>query len=303
MRVISKEGEVGMTMWIKQGQLDFRIAPKMQTVLGLAEALVFFLEGSGATTLSISILLGWPLMTLVALLAMVVATLFLLGHLGHPTRAIKAMKKLKFSWISRGTLFLGSCVAIGFLCLLVTICVGKTWTPARIILTILVCCLSAIVLVYPGFVLGYSVSIPFWHSGTLPFFFALNGVSTGLSLTLLYGVMKTTANVSILYNLAWVQVISTCTLLLVTFTHLDLMKRTGLGARLSVEALLKQEKLFFGMLGCLIGTAVPLVLTLLTAVSMGFGLILLAVSAICRVVGDLSLRYAFLKVGIYDAIY
>ena len=63
MRVISREDEVGISMWIKQGQLDFRIGPKIQTVWGLTEALVFFLEGAGATMLSASMLRSPDLLT------------------------------------------------------------------------------------------------------------------------------------------------------------------------------------------------------------------------------------------------
>jgi len=99
MRVISREDKIGISYVdiIKQGQLDFRIGPKIQTVWGLTEVLVFFLEGAGAAMLSASTLLGWPFMTSLGLVAMVVAILLLLGHLGHPTRAIRAITKLKVS--------------------------------------------------------------------------------------------------------------------------------------------------------------------------------------------------------------
>jgi len=303
MRVIRCRSELGLSTWIKQGQPDFRIGPKIQTVWGFSEALIFLLEGIGATVLSISMLLKWPLMTLMGLAGITIAILLLLKHLGHPTRAIKALTGLKVSWISRGTLFLGSCFVIGSLWLLVNFWAGATWTSVRTILTILVCCLSAIVLMYPGFVLAYSDSIPFWHSGTLPFFFALNGVSTGLSLVLLYGLMKSIAIVSILRKLTWLQVILLSILLIVGFAHLEVMRKTRRGARFSVEALLKQEKLLFGVFGCLIGTVVPLVLTLLARVPVGSALILLLISAICRTSGDLALRYSFLRIGIYDPIY
>ena len=304
MRVIRTEGELGLSRWIKQGHLDFRIKPKIQTSWGLGEAVIFLLEGIGATVLSISMLMRWPYMTLLGLVAMTVATVLLFRHLGHPTRTIKALSNLKVSWISKGSLLIGSWLIIGFFGLLVNICTGDAWTSVQMALTILLCCLSAIVLMYPGFVLSYSNSIPFWHSGTLPFFFALNGVSTGLSLVLLYGVMKPIAIVSILRKLTWLQVILLSILLIVAFAHLEVMRKTGRGARLSVEALFKQERLVFAIFGCLIGTVVPLVLILLTVthVLMGSTLILILISAICRTFGDLALRYSFLRIGIYDPI-
>ena len=87
--------------------------------------------------------------------------------------------------------------------------------------------------------------------------------------------------------------------------YLEVMRKTGRGARLSVEVLVKQERLIFAVFGCLIGTVVPLVLILLamTHVLVGSTLILMLISAICRSSGDLALRYSFLRVGIYDPIY
>jgi len=305
MRVIRCGSELGLSAWIKQDQPDFRTGPKIQTVWGFSEALIFLLEGIGVTVLSFSMLLKWPLMTLVGLAAITIAILLLLKHLGHPTRAIKVLTGLKGSWISRGTLFLGSCFVVGCLWLLVNFWAGAAWTSVRTILTVLACCLSAIILMYPGFVLAYSDSIPFWHSGMLPLFFALNGISTGLSLILLYGLMKSIAIVFILRKLTWLQVIVLSTLLIIAFAYLEVMRKTGRGARLSVEVLVKQERLIFAVFGCLIGTVVPLVLILLavTHVLVGSTLILMLISAICRSSGDLALRYSFLRVGIYDPIY
>ena len=87
----------------QQGRLDFSVGYRLQTIWGLREAVVFFLEGLG-----VALVAGFALLDLIpgmiaGILLMVAAVLLLLSHLGHPLRAWMALRNLSLIHISEPT--------------------------------------------------------------------------------------------------------------------------------------------------------------------------------------------------------
>ena len=71
----------------QQGRLDFSVGYRLQTIWGLREAVVFFLEGLGVALFAGFLLLDFMPGMIAGILLMVAAVLLLLSHLGQPLRA------------------------------------------------------------------------------------------------------------------------------------------------------------------------------------------------------------------------
>ncbi len=164
-----------MTSYLRQGTLRFVPGYKLQTLWGRSEATVFALECAGAPLVALAIHSGAGLAALATGLAMVsVAIVLLLLHLGHPLRAWRAILNVRHSWISRGTVALGSVVVLGTFYLALSASAGATGSLAST-LGILLACLGLFVGAYPGLVLSSSPAIAFWNSGLLPVLSLLQG--------------------------------------------------------------------------------------------------------------------------------
>lgn len=287
-----------MASYLRQGTLKFVPGYKVQTLWGRSEAAVFALECAGAPLVALAVYSGAGLPAVLTGLLMVgVAVVLLLLHLGHPRRALRAMLNLRHSWISRGTVALGAVVLLGGLHVLLALGGATTGALAGTV-AVLLACLGAFVAAYPGLVLSSSPAIAFWNSGLLPVLSLLQGASTAMLMVLAFAGARVTA---VAGAGAWIAVWLLVALALALALYVASMLRRGAAAAESARYLLQGHPLQFGLVACGLGIAVPLVLALWAAAG-GPLAALCVLAAAARFAGDLALRHAFLKVGLYNPV-
>ena len=249
----------------QQGRLDFSVAPRLQTIWGFREAVVFFLEGLGVSIFVAFMLLNNVSGMLVGIILVIAAVLLLLSHLGHPFRAWMAIRNVRRSWVSRGTAvisgFIGLGVAyIGF-ALIVGFAISGWWDASiRSVLALA----AFFILLYPGFAMATSAAIPFWSSRLLPVLSMLNGIASGGLVVLAYLVGTEQARLTIGWvDLVWVQQSVLCLLAVITLVYMVTMSNAGAAAGLSAAYLITQEPMLFWVLAIGAGLALPIAIVTL----------------------------------------
>lgn len=290
-----------MAEYLKQGTLKFVPGYKLQTRWGFTEACVFTLECAGAPLLAMAVLWGAPRLAFALGLGMVVlAIVLLLSHLGHPMRAWRAILNVRTSWISRGTLALGAFVLCGLLYLYFA------WSGAaaeqsgalKSVLEWAIIALALFIGLYPGLVLSASPAISFWSSGLLPVLSLLQGSTTAMLMLLAFRAAEgAIVDTAILWAALWLLSALAVSLAL----YIAAMLRRGAGGAESARYLLRGHPGQFVGVACIVGILLPLLMVALVAASVG-GTQALALAAIGRLAGDLALRHAFLKVGMFDPV-
>ena len=135
--------------------------------------ILFDLLFSGYSTIAqIGVLLGVPIA--------LVGTLFLLTDLGRPDKAVRAILRPSTSWISRGTLILGSFLILGILHIAFFV-----WPFASLIdgmnlqrvLEAITGFLALLAVIYTGLALATFRPLSFWCNPLLPALFLISGIS------------------------------------------------------------------------------------------------------------------------------
>jgi formate-dependent nitrite reductase membrane component NrfD len=286
--------------YLRQGTLNFSVGYKLQTRWGPNVGLIFSLECAGAALFAAATLAGEQTTGMVVgVLLVATAVALLLAHLGHPARAWMAVRNVRTSWISRGTLVLGGFVGLGAIYLLLRHGAGlaQTGSVAQAMRWLLLAA-GAFILIYPGLILSASPAIPFWNSGLLPLLSAGNGATSGLALLIaianLEGVADRIPSIVCVVQL-WLLVI----LAVIVFIYIAVMLRRGAAAAESATHLLRDQVALFALGACIVGLAVPM---LLAPWSLSGGSGVAAAAAVCRLAGDLAIRRAILKVGMFNPV-
>jgi formate-dependent nitrite reductase membrane component NrfD len=293
---------------IKQGDLDFSAVPRLQTIWGVREAGVFFLEGLSVTLFMAFAFLNVVPGMLLSIALLIAAVLLLLSHLGHPMRAWLAIRNFRRSWVSRGTVVIGAFIGLA------TVYVGmpavlhiEMGESTMLAISLSLAVAGIFILLYPGFVMSASPAIPFWSSGLMPLLSLINGLASGGMVVLLFYVtaiqqVDTTVG---LIDLVTLQQSVLIVLAMTTFTHFTYMvsmSNAGAAASLSVTYLMTHERLLFWVLAIGGGLLLPIAAIALTLTFDAAPVGLLWVAVATRLVGDIAGRYAFLKGGIYEAV-
>jgi formate-dependent nitrite reductase membrane component NrfD len=289
----------------KQGDLDFTAAPRRQTIWGVREAGVFFLEG-----LSVTLFLAFAFLNVVpgmvlSIALLIAAVLLLLSHLGHPMRAWLAIRNFRRSWVSRGTVVIGAFIGLG------TVYVGmpavlhiEMGESMMLVIGLSLTVAAIFILLYPGFVMSASPAIPFWSSGLMPLLSLINGLASGGMVVLLFyvtAILQVDTTVGLI-DLVVLQQSVLIVLAVTTFTYMATMSNAGAAASLSVTYLMKHEPLLFWVLAIGGGLLLPIAAIALTLTFDAAPVGLLWVAVATRLVGDVAGRYMFLKGGIYEAV-
>ena len=134
----------------------------------------------------------------------------------------------------------------------------------------------------------------------LPVLSLLQGTSTAvLMLLALGGALQGMTTSSAVWAALWLLV----TLALVLALYLVSMLRRGAAAAESARYLMRGHTAQFIGLACTVGIGLPLILMLWAAMSGSAHLAALCgLAAVTRLAGDVALRHAFLKVGMYDPV-
>lgn len=209
------------------------------------------------------------------------------AYLGRPERFWRALARPKTSWISRGL--------IGVAVFLIS---GTLYTALKIPpLGWLAVAAAVFVMLYTGYLMAFSPSIPFWNSALLPMLFLVYSAESGTALTIPLYAMFTGAEVQIL------EAIEISLLLFVSgiiVSYLYGAYHSSLSAREAVRLLVrgKLALLFFGSV-ILFGLAAPFALTVLSYTRRMIPIEMMWLAAFLGIQGALSCRWAILRAGVY----
>ncbi len=120
-------------------------------------------------------------------LALTLGAVALLVDLGRPDRFIRAGSQVARSWISRGAIFTSIFLLFGVLRIAAQVAPGLPWAPGGGLgqAVGLLATLGALgVMLYTGFLLSQSPSIPFWNTTMLPLLFASFAFTCGVGVVL-----------------------------------------------------------------------------------------------------------------------
>ncbi len=282
---------------IRQGKVDFSVGYKVQTTWGFQEALTFSLEGAGATVFFIAFVFGQLQGALLGLVILMASGALLLAHLGNPKNMVYVMANFRHSWMSRGAVIIPLFIVLGLIAIAVLwIDSALIGSDANAVLTGVFLLLAGFVLLKSGLVMRTFPAIAFWNSNQLPILFALNGLASGAALYVLFPGRVPA-------EFLWVLPAVMGLLLVAVMIYMMTITKTGRSAEVSANLMAKQEFVSFYIVGIFAGIVLPLIIgvhmALWPMVTTPQFVFLLAAA---RIVGDIAMRNAILKVGVYDKL-
>ncbi len=294
------------------------VEPKPQTVWGVPHASWFFAMGVGGALyinrlvfgIELGRFYGMIVADLVSMVVIGVGGLILIADLGKSLRVLRALMNPATSWISIGAI----CDFI-FLALagLWAIC-DFEWSGVRpfadlpwagnstlgIAFQVVAAVAAFIVIVYPGLVLAYSPSIPFWNTTLIPLQFLAFAFASAFGLVPIFAVINPVSP-EFLADCANLELIVLASALLLFVAHILQGAYSHMAARISVKRLIKADLSLPFIWGTLIGGILaPLLLVLGGGASeTEFQLALLVSAGVLTLFGNWFSKYAIIKAGMY----
>jgi formate-dependent nitrite reductase membrane component NrfD len=236
----------------------------------------------------------------IALLFAMGMGLFDMAHLSKPARVWRIAVRAGSSWISRGFIFVILFIGAAGIQLLIHILTGAGAaepTAAEMFFRVVAGILAFGVAVYSGFVVGFVNGIKFWNSALMPILVVIGGLAGGSTVLLA---------VSSFVSAGVFDAIRTFTLYILAayiisiFVLLWVSNYSSPVAKYSAKLLLGGNLAgLFWILIILVGVVVPFALTL---VSTSGSQVLIVISAVCALLGNMGLRYSILKAGRYSPL-
>ncbi len=256
-------------------------------------------EGVGAATYLIAFLAGSRAGGVAGLALVLIGAAALFAHLGHPLRSWRVVTEAGRAWMSRGALFTAGLLLLGTSALLV-----RGERVELLILQALALSCTFVVILYTGILFSSIHAVPFWNTPLLPILFLLHSLA---SASLLVTAVLSIADGGIAAHPRECGAVLALlgSSLALTWMFAAPAPRSE-AAQESVRLLTAGPlKRFFQGGALLAGLALPLMLVLLAYLLRSSGALsgLLLVSAVLlRLAGDVSLRYALLRAGVYTPV-
>ena len=287
---------------------QFTIGFKPQRLWTSLAAIDFFLGGTGAGVFLVSMYLGLGAGGVAGLVGVALGALALLADLGRPERFWRAGSQVIMSWISRGVVLTLVFLVFGVLYVLPDWLAALPWSRGSGLgqgIGLIAALAAGGVMMYTGFLLSHSPSIPFWNTTLLPLLFVSSALTSGLGAVyiLLPFVGDRAAGAARAEVLGIVFLAANLVVLAVYVLN---MHFSTVGARESVRMLVRGS-LASAFLGgvVVVGLVIPLVVTLVAYLGgRGFGTLpeVLAVEGILMLIGGYVFRHCVLKAGVYPPI-
>jgi len=297
------------------------LEPKTQRVWGAPHATWFTLMGVGGGLFILARALdrdadlghwlGIPLVDWISFVAIAVGGLILIGDLGRPWRAWRAFVNVRRSVISWGAWADLIFLTAGALLVLPDLRIGSArpfeslpWdsnaTSASGRTLEIVAMIAALgVMIYAGIVLARPRAIPYWHSPSIPLQFLLSSAATAMAVLL---VMEFANDVAIEASELWITAAFLVALLALVVGHL-LTRSDTPGKKESRDRLLRgQYRLPFLGGVVILGTVVPLALTVVALAVTDARDALAVVLLVLLLPAGFALRLLTLRVGIFPPL-
>ena len=284
---------------------DFVIGFRIQEEWSWLIATAFFLGEIGAGLFFVSFFLDYKFGALIGLLIVSFGkNIAHLLYLGHPLRAWRAVLKPGSSWISRGLISVIVFMISGFLYIAPSFNLIPINQASGLYAIIkFIALISAfIVIIYDGFVMAYSPSIPLWNTALLPMLCLTYSLLGGTTLSILF-IRLGWGNISAI-NIEAVELMELLliiiNLIMILIYVMTMYYSTGT-AKFSVRLLIK-ERYSFPFLGGVIFTGLILTLLILLIYTSKPIIYLLVAAAFTELIGDFLIRFLLLKAGTYSPV-
>ncbi len=293
--------------------------PKPQNIWGIPHAIWFALMGVGGALfinralfgMDLGRILGMSVADVLSLVLISIGGLILIADLGRPLRVLRALANPRTSWISIGAICDFTFLVFGGLWTIADLEIGGArplaglpWadqSPLGIAFQVIAGLAAFIVIVYPGLVLAFSPSIPFWNTTLVPLQFLAYAFSSAVGLALLSSLWSRVAP-EVLRTWAAFEggLIAICLLLLVA--HLLNAQYSHTASRVSVTRLLRGELRGAFLWGTIaVGLGLPALLAIWAGVAAQSldPRVLLAVAGLVAVAGNWFSKYTVIRAGTY----
>lgn len=260
----------------------------------LALDLFFGGMGGGLFLLFLSFNLP-PNVAVISVLFVALGAVVLMIELGHPLRAWRALCKPFSSWISRGVF----CVTLFIIFAMLYSAPGFdafAWLApdsdsVRRTIGVIAAVSALLVMLYPGFILAASPSIPFWNSPFLPVIFACHSLMVASGFLFLIAPLGLDG--AKLPGISFLGVILIVVNLVMGAMYLSNSKGSGLASKEAVRRLNAGSLGWTFKLGVvLLGMIGPLLIILWVPS-------VLALAGLLILIGGLLFRYCVLRAGVY----
>lgn len=282
---------------------QFVIGFKTQRSWGSLAAIDFFLGGTGAGAFILSMYLGILPGMMIGWIAVALGAVALLIDLGRPDRFLRAGSQVARSWISRGVISTTVFLLFGILRIAAGIMSGLPWGAGSglgQVITVLATLGALGVMLYTGFLLSQSPSIPFWNTTMLPLLFALSAFTCGIGVVMV--LLPALGERSVDLRVVEVSAIGLLAASLVfLWIYLLTVSSSTVAAKESARMLTSRELVVPFLLGVnLIGLVVPLIIAVVAYLAGVWAMLPLA--GILALVGGYLFRYSVLKAGVYPPV-
>ncbi len=284
LRTLEKTPTFSGRLVAERGGVRFEAQSQWRVLILIA----FFTGGLGCGLYVASWALDFlPGMVVGLLLVAVVKGGAHVAYLGRPERCWRAFKRPRTSWISRGLISVA-----------VFVVSGSLYAAFKIQpLGWLALVSSVLVMVYTGYLMAFSPSIPFWNSGLLPVLFLFYSAESGTALAIPLYATLTGATVRVL-DVA--EIILLLLIGAIIFSYLYGAYRSSLSAREAVRLLVRGRlAMLFFIAVVALGLAVPLLLAFLPQLGAAPSIAAMWLLALLAIQGAVSFRWAVLRAGVY----
>ncbi|MFQ5682361.1 MAG: NrfD/PsrC family molybdoenzyme membrane anchor subunit [Candidatus Binatia bacterium] len=292
---------------------------KPQTVWGVSHTSWFFAMGVGGGLFINRALFGMELgriygLIVADLLSMVliaIGGLILLADLGRPLRVLRALMNPRTSWISVGAICDFIFLILAGLWLIPELAVGGEhpfaglpWAGNSllgIVFQVVAGAAAFIVIIYPGLVLAYSPSIPFWNTMLVPLQFLTFAFASAVGMALIFALWAPVP-AAVLATWASAEILLLAVGLLLFLAHLLNGTYSHTAARVSVNRLIKGELRVPFVWGTLLaGLILPATLCLCGFVwsNPGPDIALYGLAGVITFPGNWLSKYTVIKAGNY----
>lgn len=291
--------------------------PKPQTIWGIPHASWFFSMGIGGSLFINRVLFGIELgrvfgisvADLLSIVLIAIGGLILIGDLGKPLRVLRALMNPRTSWISIGAICDFIFLALDGLWILAELELDGVrplawlpWagnSPLGIAFQAIAAISAFIVIVYPGLVLAYSPSIPFWNTTLIPLQFLGFAFASALGLTLLFALWMPVSG-AVIANWLAAELFLLALTALFFVAHLLNGSASHTAAKLSVARLLHGEQRAAFVGGTIVvGFILPALFVLHGLFWGNLSPQFLFLTGMTTLAGNWFSKYAVIKAGVY----
>lgn len=232
--------------------------------------------------------------------------IFLLADVTIRSRIYRLFSNFQ-SWTSRGSWILTFFIVLGFTYLLtfLNLFPWLSWTnnpKLSMVIGIIAVLFSILVLIYPGFLLGVTNSIPFWNTSILPLLFLLSGLCNGTAFlilgTPLHQATLKNGMVDVLHIFGGAAMILIFLQAIALYAFLEIAAHGSVSSKESLRLLkTSQFKLKMFVIGLLIPFGLLFYGMFINKI---FLLLMLSISAaLLLLAGGFYFRYALIHVGVF----